>query len=574
MTSRQHYLAITLLLLSGIALWTPSWHAISLNPDESQYEATASYLVATETSAFLPNGAPGTFGLFKIMTWLFGAYPTLQMRVLITLLAIGIAYLLFRAVTQAAGWGAGLFSSLVYLHLLMRFEGLAVNREWFAVAATVGGLSIFLLALRVKKAWPFFFAGFVCGLALWFKLQVAYIVFVAPLTLVLLYWRDRTTVRFWPTLLPFAAGGISAGLLYLSPFALQGTLGQFLEFMFSDIAVFVGENETVIQSDSGGSLLWPHFVADLPYRPFFLIAYAFGLTTLAMWLFNRRDTTTARPATLLFAFYLILSAYSVQMGHRFFDHYYQLMLPAVAALVGLAVGWLWARRDRWSAIWAIVAILVIAFERYAAVRSNSLWFGKLRWPEGHLTIVMLVLSAVAIVYWLRRPERHATRALIALLGVQAIFLIATEQLAPAPGKVAFPQSSYPALRSYMAERAQPTDRLFVWGWAPEIYSWTRLEAASHLTFCQYVANDLKGVPDRPRLNEEWAALLMDELREAPPRFILDAASRSWFETEETIYQLSNFPNFELNRWLLDDYRRTQIVDGVVVWERRLKSVQE
>ena len=75
-------LCVALLLAAGAALWIPALDVVTLNPDESQYEATASYLAATHTSAFLPNGAPGVFGLWKLMTRIAGPYPIFAMRAL------------------------------------------------------------------------------------------------------------------------------------------------------------------------------------------------------------------------------------------------------------------------------------------------------------------------------------------------------------------------------------------------------------------------------------------------------------------------------------------------------------
>ena len=61
---QQDLFCILLLAVLSLTLWLPVLGAVSLNPDESQYEATASFLVTSGTSAFLPNGAPGMFGLF------------------------------------------------------------------------------------------------------------------------------------------------------------------------------------------------------------------------------------------------------------------------------------------------------------------------------------------------------------------------------------------------------------------------------------------------------------------------------------------------------------------------------
>ena len=69
--AHRDLLCVSLLILACLLLRLPSLDRITLNPDESQYEATASYLVATGTpAATLPYGIPAAYGVFKLLTWL------------------------------------------------------------------------------------------------------------------------------------------------------------------------------------------------------------------------------------------------------------------------------------------------------------------------------------------------------------------------------------------------------------------------------------------------------------------------------------------------------------------------
>jgi len=71
----------------------PSLDRVSLDPAESQYEATASYLVATGASPFsYALGTPGTFALFTLATRVFGPYSMFEIRLLVQLMALGLAY--------------------------------------------------------------------------------------------------------------------------------------------------------------------------------------------------------------------------------------------------------------------------------------------------------------------------------------------------------------------------------------------------------------------------------------------------------------------------------------------------
>jgi hypothetical protein len=570
--TRQDLVCAALIALACAMLWAPALDTVSLNPDESQYEATASYLAAQDRSAFLPNGAPGTFLLFKTMTRLAGPYPIGAMRTLTMLVALSIAWLLYVTVARASHRAAGLLSALVFLHLATRFEGFAVNREWFASILTMAGLALALRTIGAGRKRPGLMmgiAGFLCGAAIWFKLQVSVIVFVVPLTLLFEALRRRSVRGILGPLLPFAAGGIGAGVAYLLPFAVQGNLSEFLRFMFSDVSVFVEGNEVAIERD-----YLEQFYLGLPYGVLFVAGYVFAGSVLAFNLFGgkSKDDGAAwlrRPAVAAFAVYLPLAIYTVQLGQRFFRHYYQLMLPALAACIGLAAfGFTRLLRDR--PVWRGVSLAFTVFflvDRFLALRTEALWAGKVRWPEAFV-VGLLALGCLAVTaYWLQYPLRRAGPALVALLVVQSSVLIVTEQLAPAPVSMQHNRHKFVDLTRLLEANAAPDDRLFVWGWAPEIYSLSRLESATHITFCQYVAGDLQGVADRPRLDRQWADLLMGELATTRPRFIVDAAAASWFETEADIYELDNFPEFELNTLLRENYREIGRADECAVWER-------
>lgn len=558
---QQDLFCILLLAVFSLTLWLSVLDEVSLNPDERQYEATASYLVASNTSAFLPNGAPGMFGLFKLATLLADPYPIFIMRVLTMASAFTIAMLLFQIVRSAANRWCGLISGLVFLHGVAPFEGFAVNREWFASLVTVLGLGLFVMIYRHERtrAWLWVASGFLCGMALWFKLQASFITLVVPAVLLAEAAASRSASRLRRELVWFAASGIGAGLAYLAPFFRNGTLAQFLEFTFSDVRVYVGGNEAVVQPSH-----LDRFVLDLPHRPLFLIAYALAAVVAGLWIARsfRRDDVSKPPGSVvsMFAAYLILAMICVQLGDRFYAHYFQLMLPAVAGLVGLAVHVfprLVLERSGWRVVAAVLSVGLILEGAFA------LWT-----DPNSLTLIGVGLGALALLaYWLQHPLRRAGFALVSLIVLHTAVLVGDEQLAPRPASMSHNAYKYVELTEYFERRAHPGDRLFVWGWAPEIYSLTRLEAASHITFCQYVANDLAGVPDRPSLNQEWARMLMNELNATRPRFIVDASRATWFETEAWIYDLRNYPDFELNTMLETEYREVARVDDCPIWER-------
>ncbi len=279
-------------------------------------------------------------------------------------------------------------------------------------------------------------------------------------------------------------------------------------------------------------------------------------------------TRPATTATMLLA-YLILAMAGVRLGDRFFAHYYQLMLPAVAALTGLAVHFfdrLTRERPGWR-IGAVVLTVVLVLERVVALSGDPLWLGRPVWPRTLVTIVFVLAVLGLLAHGLQQPLRRAGFTVGGLIVILTAAMVGEEQLAARPASMSHNPHKYAGLTAYFEREAGPGDRLFVWGWAPEIYSLTRLTAASHVTFCQYVANDFPGASEGRSINETWASILMDELEESRPRFVVDASRASWFETDATAYDLRNFPDFELNALLAASYREVARIDDCAVWER-------
>ena len=95
----------------------------------------------------------------------------------------------------------------------------------------------------------------------------------------------------------------------------------------------------------------------------------------------------------------------------------------------------------------------------------------------------------------------------------------------------------------------------------------KIDAASHLTFCQYVVGDFVGRSGPQAIDAKWAGVILEELAETRPRFIVDASRQTWFETDAWIYDLRNYPDFGLNDLLREHYRQTAVLDDCPVWER-------
>jgi len=576
-------LCILVLVLLGVAARVESLDRVNLNPDEAHYEATASYLVATGLSPFaLPHTSGGTFLLFKTMARLFGPYPMFETRVLVLLVSLAMALMLYVMVRTEAGPWCGLSAGIVFVHFNLFFEGLTVNREWFSSFFLLAGALLYWLWDRKGgRAWGLVFcAGALTAMALWFKMQAAFLVLPVP---ALLAWRALARDeprRSLAGLLFFAAGGLAATGFYLVGFLQAGTLGAYLRSIVTDWNVYTMGNVTALSpADAEGP---GFYLANLywrrPFRPLLLAAWSMsviGLALMALRAVRRRVSSLPqfeKRFALLLVLFFAVSLFTISLGGRFFEHYYLLFVFPVAGLAGLAIhafatspGSVPAPRcvaAAWILFWIVDRAFVL--RHYPPARLAALW------PES-LVIVLYVLAGAGILaFGLLRSRSRLPLTAAALICLEVALVTVQGQVQETPRSLPHHRQGFAALVNYLDRAGRAGDRLFVWGWAPEIYSLSRMTAASQFNVCHYIVNDDIAVRKEPRLNEELAAQLLLELREQKPRFIVDASRRSWTlqaSRDPWLYDLGLYPEFGLVRLLRTEYRLAGVFDDCPVYER-------
>ena len=142
--------------------------------------------------------------------------------------------------------------------------------------------------------------------------------------------------------------------------------------------------------------------------------------------------------------------------------------------------------------------------------------------------------------------------------------------AGSPASFPYHPGGFPRLVAALGERAAPGDRLFVWGWLPELYTLSRLEAASRFGIAQFVVRDFGSAPFEPQIDSRYGDQLMRDLRDRHPQFIADAWRRSWTmqgSEDPWPYDLRLYPDFELLTFLRDDYLKVGTFDGCDLYAR-------
>lgn len=185
---------------------------------------------------------------------------------------------------------------------------------------------------------------------------------------------------------------------------------------------------------------------------------------------------------------LALSLVPVSMGGRFFAHYFLLTLPGLC----LGMGLVW---EEWKPVLRRAALVFSAF-----------------------AAILFLAGSLA------RPQIQKWEG--------------------------YPDVDYQAIGARVRELTSAGDRIFVWGWSPEIYMFSDRRPASRFVFCDALSGRVPGSGDDPALAARYQEfinarawdLLWDDFVEHPPRLIIDGASAG----------LHDYASFPLENYRLKD----------------------
>lgn len=438
------------------------------NVDEANYAAIAWFARDSGEGLF---ARPQGFRLHNAL-WLLGEPWSHVAAEVATSLAVGAtAALLGLAVLRATGdRRAALLTAPLYALGVLRFEGLTSSAELWANLALAGWV-----ALRVgppASAGRRALAGACLGLALLAKEHAAPVLLLEPaLTAVEVGLRSLDARAALRGLAAAAAGWWAPVAPYLLGLTLHGELGAHVD-------------------------LWVHGAAGAG-RPFEEGAAAAPLDAqlAALVVLGRTLPLVLSPVTLLglvglrralapggaplapFALVALAGFGLTCVGLRFFEHYFQFLLPGLAALGALR--------------------LVEAGDDLARP-------GLRRWASGLLVVVVLVAAQREVRLLLQHPGFAAGH------GADA-------------GRV--PRLERVGRR--VAALAPEGTPIFVWGWRPELYLTARRAPSSRFT-----SNDLLAVSP-----ERWLA----DLAARPPSIVVVCGQEGLAPEDEDPFALARHP---------------------------------
>jgi 4-amino-4-deoxy-L-arabinose transferase-like glycosyltransferase len=359
-------LLIVILFFAGIRYRLSD---VPLERDEGEY-AYSGQLMLDGTPPYQSSynmKLPGTYAAYAAIMAVFGQTAT-GIHIGLLLVNAGTTLLLVWIGRNLFGSIAGAFSGMAYAALSASpaVFGLAGHATHFVVTAALSGLLLLLYALETDRVALYFCSGTCLGLA--FLMKQPGIVF-AVFALLYFFYRKWHRLRDW-RYIGTSASAMMAGVAW--PFGLTCLVlyraGVFSKFWFW----------TVSYARAYGTTL-----------PFTLAVQVFRHTALdilrlngAIWiivvlgfvvLFLRPQY---RVHSLFVAGLTVLSFLGVSAGLYFRNHYFILLLPALALVAGIGVDWgieLLKERNSSPAV-AVIPAMVFGVAIIVTIAAQSRFF--------------------------------------------------------------------------------------------------------------------------------------------------------------------------------------------------------
>lgn len=500
-------LAVTLLLV-GTALWLrwPTFGFSLWNLDEAIHATAARSLLegGVMYRDAIDQRTPLSYYAVAAIFAAFGENNLWAVRCFIALLVASTGGLLFVSGRALRGPAAGLAAGMLYVLLatavLYQGDANAANTEWFVAFFSAAGAAVCLTGGTTWSPRRLYLGGALFGGAFLSK-QPGLLDAAAPVA-ALLYagWRQARPGRAWAQqLLAFAGGWLTPGLLVAGWLAASGALRAAVFYTWSYNLAYYGPETTAV--DRLAAALQPfRFIGSS--QPWLLGLWLVGAALVLHRLLQRRPDPAeeaANPGLLLVAVWSLAALAGTASSGRDFGHYMIQFLAPFCLGAGLAL------------------------DRLAA------WAGARRWPR------VLALLALAVV------------------GYDAVTGAARARLRTVP------EDQSVRIAAYIREHRTADDRVFVWGYHPDIYLLSGARPGSRFLYASFLTGLIpwtNGAPDRDTayaIVPGAMDVLLADLAARQPRFIVDCSpglNRFWQK-----YPLDKFP--ALDNYVRAHYRQIE-----------------
>jgi hypothetical protein len=367
---------------------------------------------------------PGTYYAYSVILALFGQTARgIHIGLLVVNAAtIVVLYFLGRKLLGTLG---GTIAAVAFAIMsLDRYAlGVFAHATHFVILPALIGLFVLLNGRQSNSNSGLVGAGVLLGVAVLMKQQA---IFFLPLAMLLAAWNQHAPRRNLRGMMVqgglVAVGGMIPLIILCAVFAVQGVLSRFFFWTFQYAREYVSE---VKPSDAWSMFAYGWGLVTRATLPMWIFAaVGFAMLWLARWTIETRVFLTALLGASILA---------VMPGFYFREHYFILLLPVVALLIGVACA----------------SIQRLARRVVPATAARG--------------IALLLFAAVVADYAIKEQEF-------------LISLTPRELSRSMYGLNPFPEAV--DIARYVRENTKPTDRIAVLGSEPEIYFYANRKSAT------------------------------------------------------------------------------------------------
>ncbi len=502
-------------LIFGLALicvaWSLRWPSLGFslwNVDEAIHAAAARTILdgGVLYRDAVDQRTPLSYYAVAAVFAVAGENNLWAVRLFIALLIAATGWLLFlagRALRDTTtGAAAGLLYVLLATSTLFQGDANAANTEWFVAFFSSAAAAVFLAGGTSPTPRRLFACGLFLGCAFLSK-QPALLDLAAPLAAVLYPgWRARAWHPTAKAVATLAAGWLAPVLATMIFFVAHGALRDAVFYTWTYNLTTYGPE--IDRAARLASAVAP-FQLIGGAQPWLLCGWVAGAFAVVHRLLQRQPAPTeaaGNPALVFLAVWSLTGVAGAASGGRSFDHY---TIPFLAPF-SLGAG--------------LVLAHLVAFTRSPTP------------PRVLRSLAALVLVGVA---------GHAFTT------------------AWSARQRTLPEDPSIRVATYIREHSAPTDRIFVWGYHPDIYLHADRRPASRFLYASFLSGLVPWTNTAPNRDTAYAIVpgtmetLLAELAANPPLFIVDCSAgpnRHWQK-----YPTDLFPplhTFIRERYRLDE----------------------
>lgn len=447
--------------------------------------------------------------LYAIFVWLFG--PSLVgLKLFGTFFVLLAVVALYWLGNQAYGRGAGLLSALLFgiFSSGPMVEGGTVNLETLLHFPSILAMGCFLKALTTGRLPWFFLAGLFGAMATLVK-QVGGVVFLAFL---IGSFSKGWKAREW--LYRFSLLGTGALLPLVGILLFYSYHGYTMEELYDSM---VGSNFRYLQRGYEYTEVIPVFLGT--FKVIFLENSLLWIGTLfTAGLFLRRwKTGQLKLADRIFLWWAVWSFVAVSISGTFYAHYFLQILSPFSLLTAYAILWGWKSGKTVSSLGKPV-VLRMAWGLCLAISTSSFLITDYKY--------FFTYSGVEQTLYQFKGDRRV----IDSYGYGLYNLIQH------------------VIASYLRQNTNPTDTLYVWGVAPQVYFLAQRRAATEYRNNFNLSSNVTRDPQKAL--KVYGDQVLEDLNSSPPTYIIK------------IFNLDSFPALE--GFVRTHYQVDQNVDPIVI----------